>query len=257
MSFRIPQHTRFNLISSSSEFVSYAETSHPEQRYLVHDDIHKVIPLETVQHSDEIEGKLYIPDGYEPNYAYPLLIWLNTHADIADIMNGLSTRNYLALAYNWTDLANQHISTNLSAQGYLCEDHPLARSIRTVRQQLNIHSERIYLAGHDESATLALDLLLHQPEWFAGAICLQGGFPREPHALAAFPKMAGKQVFQQIAASDLDNATVRANMLAKTLFAAGMDVHTCIDEDHTILGDSILREIDSWLMNNIATTQHV
>src|SRR5690242_12624947 len=47
---------------------------------------------------------IFIPEGYEPNYAYPLIVWMvgphdNKRAELKRVMPAISTRNYLGLSF--------------------------------------------------------------------------------------------------------------------------------------------------------------
>jgi len=263
MSFRIPQHTRLYWHQSTTPSVAQCDHSNRDLNLQLTDQFSEVVSLDNlaIKRTAPFDGTLYIPEGYESNYAYPLIIWFNPETDFADMMNRLSSRNYLALAYHWGSQDGKarpgRCETDLFKQGYFCDDHPLAKSIRTIRHYLNVHSERIYLAGQNDYATLALDLLLHKPEWFAGAICLESGFPKQNNALADFPRMSGKQIFQQHLSADRNEPSLTQLRLAKLLFSAGMDVHTCFQSRPETDLDAILRAADAWLMKNISTAQRV
>jgi len=47
-------------------------------------------------------GKIFMPEGYEPNYAYPLVIWFHSCAssewELDGVASSLSLRNYVAMA---------------------------------------------------------------------------------------------------------------------------------------------------------------
>src|SRR4051794_24466166 len=123
--------------------------------------------------------RTFAPLGYEPRYAYPLIVFLHGHGgneeQILRLAPRVSRRNYVsiglrgpvclgtnrkgALGYAWGDAS--HLEAN--------EDY-LLQAIRQTRQHYHIHSERIYLAGFGEGATLAYRLGLTFPQLVGGVI---------------------------------------------------------------------------------------
>src|SRR5918912_4560485 len=126
--------------------------------------------------------RTFLPVGYEPNYPYPLLVFLHGHGgseeQVLRLAPRLSRRNYVCIslrgphpigpgpdgqaAFSWGEAgeSDPHI-----------EDYVL-RAVEQTRRTYHVHSERIYLAGFCEGATLAYRLGLSAPEKFAGLISL-------------------------------------------------------------------------------------
>ena len=52
-----------------------------------------------------VEHSFFVPLHYEPNYAYPLLVWLHgpgeSHSALKQVMPHVSMRNYVGVAPNW------------------------------------------------------------------------------------------------------------------------------------------------------------
>src|SRR5881227_139154 len=76
----------------------------------------------------------------------------------------------------------------------LVEDYVL-RAVELTRRSYHVHSERIYLAGICEGATLAYRLGLTFPEKLAGVISLNGTMPRQDRPLLRFPDIRQLRVF--------------------------------------------------------------
>ena len=81
------------------------------------------------------------------------------------------------------------------------EDY-LIRAVEQTRLSYHIHSERIYLAGFCEGATVAYRLGMVFPERIAGIVSLNGAMPRQvqhPHGEIKrqnhrqYPRHAGKK----------------------------------------------------------------
>ncbi len=194
---------------------------------------------------------VYVPDDYEPNYAYPLLIWLHdeggSERDLLRIMPQISRRNYFGLSlrgplerddsrggYRWSQL---HDDVELL-------ENELLQSVRHLRQTYHIHSERVSVGGRGIGATLALRLLLQRPEWFAGAVALDGDFPLMDRPLANFRRLNGKRV---MIASPNQRGQSESKRCA-LLHAAGMTVCPRRYDFGKRLHRDILRDIDRWMM---------
>lgn len=136
---------------------------------------------------------LFAPLHYEPNYAYPLLIWLHGPGDnerqLMRVMPLISMRNYVAVAPQATlsesrrdltvkayDWAEGEMHTSLAEQRVF-------HCIDVARQKYEIANHRIFIAGCQEGGTMALRLGMKFPRRFAGAACLGGAFPTGNHPL--------------------------------------------------------------------------
>src|SRR6516164_7766930 len=115
-----------------------------------------------VQSPRRLPVRTFLPTGYEPNYPYPLLVFLHGNGgneeQILRLAPRVSRRNYVsiglrgpvslgpnrrgALAYSWGD--DSHLP--------MIEDY-LLEAIQQTRLYYHIHSERIILAGFAEGAT--------------------------------------------------------------------------------------------------------
>jgi phospholipase/carboxylesterase len=153
----------------------------------------------------------FVPQRYEPNYAYPLLVLFHGRgADEGQLIRAVPTmswRNYVALAlrgpetirrngevvgFGWgPDFARRSRRASVLPAAEIVrralpgepldladavEDGTFA-AIRQLRGALHVHSERIFLVGVGEGAAVAYRLGLAYPERFAGVIALNGWLP--------------------------------------------------------------------------------
>src|SRR5260370_35899819 len=142
--------------------------------------------LDSVQ---EQPVRTFLPTGYEPNYPYPLLVFFHGHGgneeQILRFAPNMSRRNYVCIAlrgpqalgpcqdgqdgFSWS--ADSPCDSTL-------EEYVMRAGNRT-RRHYHIHSERIFLAGFCEGATLAYRLGLTYPEKLGGVVSLNGTLPRQ------------------------------------------------------------------------------
>jgi phospholipase/carboxylesterase len=195
------------------------------------------------------------PQHYEPNYAYPLIVWLHgfggSEQELKRIMPLVSLRNYVSVAvrgpadtgdgYDWPQTPDAIETTEQRASDALA----LARS------RFNIHRDRIFLAGYQTGGTMAIRLALRTPDRFAGAASLAGPFPNG-HAPLVNITQARRSTL--LIAHCRDSLTYPIDQVCHELalfHAAGMSVtlrqYPC-DDDLTTL---MLHDLDVWLMDQV------
>ena len=157
-------------------------------------------PLEHILTADGKPLSMFVPDNYEPGYPYPLVIWLHgaggSDQEIERIMPQISDRNMFGIALRGnrrsiTAPQGQNSWSNDPAEVAALAD-TLYETVCNVRRLFHIHSERIFLAGCDQGATLATRLLLEYPDWFAGLLSIGGEIPAISNPLARFRQLQGK-----------------------------------------------------------------
>lgn len=202
--------------------------------------------------------RTFAPIGYEPRYAYPLIVFLHgqggNEEQILRLAPRISRRNFVsiglrgpvclgpnrqgALGFSWGDAA--HLP--------LIEDY-LLEAIQQTRLHYHIHSERIFLAGFAEGATLAYRMGLLFPDKINGVIALNGHMPREDRPLLRLPDVRSLQVFigHGIANSVVPASMVRADR--RLLYAAGMDVEMHSYATNHRLHKDMLRDMNRWIIH--------
>src|SRR5437763_6767933 len=124
--------------------------------------------------------RTFLPTGYEPNYPYPLLVFLHGHGSseeqVLRFAPRLSRRNYICIALRGPHEAGNRPDGNPAFSwgpdgptDPAIEDY-LFHAVLQTRRHFHVHSERIYLAGFCEGATLAYRFGLSFPEKFAGVV---------------------------------------------------------------------------------------
>src|SRR5262249_3327566 len=128
--------------------------------------------------------RTFLPTGYEPNYPYPLLVFLHGHAGSEDqvlrLAPRVSRRNYVCIAPRGPRSLDPRsdgrpsYSGGPGARAAPLVEESFFRPIEQPRRHYHVHSERIYLVGFREGAALAYRLALLYPERFAGVVALNG-----------------------------------------------------------------------------------
>ena len=201
---------------------------------------------------------LFVPMGYEPGYAYPLLIWLHgpgaDETQLRQVMPQISLRNYVAVAPRGTRRAP-------SRQGGFCwsaevVDRDLAgqrvgEALRLAQEQYHVHPGRVFLAGFDTGGTLALQLALAWPERFAGVVSIAGALPRMAGTLRRWHQVRQLPILLMCGrySNRYPCRQVRENL--RLLFCAGLDVTVREYPSGQELQPAMLSDMNRWLMDVI------
>jgi phospholipase/carboxylesterase len=198
----------------------------------------------------------FAPEGYEANYAYPLVAWLHSaggdERQLARVIPLVSTRNYVGLGVRGPAAAEcRGYAWPQSAEGIAAAEERVAEAIARTRQRFNIHSSRIFLAGFQSGGTMALRIALRSPERFAGAVSIGGAFPEGQMPLA---RLAQLHKLPLLIAHCRDSQTYPIDRVCQELrlfHAAAMCVtlrqYPCDDEMTT----QMLSDLDRWLMEQV------
>ncbi len=204
--------------------------------------------------------RTFLPTGYEPRYAYPLLVFFHGQGgdeqQILQLAPRLSRRNFICIGLRGprvTDLRNDgRIGFSwgtCDSYDVLLEDYVL-EAVEQTRETFNIHSERIYLAGVCEGASLAFRLGLTFPERFNGVISLNGTMPQHRRPLFRFPEVKNLRVFM---GHGIANALMPLSLAKndyKLLYSAGLDVDLKTYPTNHRLHIYMLRDINRWIIGH-------
>ena len=201
---------------------------------------------------------LFVPVHYEPNYAYPLVVWLHGSGDserqLQRIMPLVSLRNYLAVGPRATSVCRPPRSGFAWRQDGGDIDRAetaVFQCIDQVRDRFNVAAQRIFVAGYADGGTMALRLGLRYPDLFAGALSLGGAFPAGHAPLARLGSVRRLPLF---IASGRDSKKYSIEDCCEELrlfHTAGLSVtlrqYPCGDEIVT----NMLGDMDRWIMEQV------
>jgi phospholipase/carboxylesterase len=196
---------------------------------------------------------VYLPENYEPNYAYPLVIWLHgdggSEEDIQLLMPLVSDRNHIGMAIRapWDSWSEAAYADTHSFES------DLHATVCRIRSQYHIHSERIFLAGFGSGATMAMRTLLDRPEWFAGAAMLGGQIPSSPYPLAKLHDLRGKRIYWAAGETDPSINADSTGRALRLLHVAGLQTTVrTFDGGHQIV-EGMLSGLNHWIMQGISS----
>ncbi|MGE5194257.1 MAG: hypothetical protein ACM3U2_17325 [Deltaproteobacteria bacterium] len=185
--------------------------------------------------------EIFVPEHYEPNYAYPLIAWLAPPAGsnglLKRLMRTVSERNYFGVSVPLTDPDQI--------------EQILFETFRRLRRRYHLHTERVYLLGFGEEGTQALQTMLSQPAWFAGAAAISSRCPETPRLLARYNELRGKRVLLGVGERDSAAVVSDALYMQQLLWSAGMHVTALAGSAGRDADRSLLREVDRWIMQAI------
>jgi phospholipase/carboxylesterase len=202
------------------------------------------------------EHSFFVPLHYEPNYAYPLIVWLHGpcdgHRQLRQVMPHVSVRNYVGVAPN-SPSSQRDLSSD--AHPWRQEAGAIVQSLQRVEQcvaqaqaRFHIAPHRVFLAGFDCGGTMALRLGLAAPGRFAGAASLGGPFPEGHHPMSNLLQARKLPVLISYG-RDSDSYPINQVCAELRLFhVAGMSLnlrqYPCGHE----LTTQMLSDLDAWIM---------
>jgi phospholipase/carboxylesterase len=208
----------------------------------------------------------FAPLHYEPNYSYPLIVWLhgphNNELELKQIMPLVSMRNYVGAAPRATAASEQDCGAGIRFCWHADEQQlPLAEErlwecLDGARQRFNIAADRVFLAGLQCGGTMALRLGLRNPDQFAGAISFGGAFPTGGAPLARLHTARRLPLFL---ATTLDSELYPQEKVCEHLrlfHSASMSVTIQQYPGPDELTDLMLADMDRWIMERITQPRY-
>lgn len=198
---------------------------------------------------------LLAPESYEPNYAYPLLVWLHSaggsERELQQVMPLISLRNYASAGVRGPAILKTGYDWPQSTGGINLADSLVTEAVARAEARFHIHPERIFLAGYEAGGTTAVRLALRNPQRYAGGISLNGPFPTDHAPLSRLLQLRRSKI---LIAHCRDSRTYSIDRVCQELalfHAAGLSVtlrqYPCEDE----LTTQMLGDVDAWLMEQV------
>lgn len=202
---------------------------------------------------------VFVPENYEPNYAYPLIVWLHGNGgnelELFDLMAQISSRNYVGLSVRAplaaTNGLGRRFRWSLSERAVDDFREQLYAAVCGIRRDYHVHSERVFIGGFDAGGTMALRLMLSRPAWFGGAAAFAARFPETKAPLARFRELRGKRVLLGAGSCDTTVSLAEVIRAGRLLHSAGMEVTTRIDNTGHQVTPQALSQFNRWVMEGV------
>lgn len=214
--------------------------------------------LPPLSHRIDRPQRFFLPAQYEPNYRYPLIVWLHSDGDnenqIGQVMPHISVQNYVGVGIRGSrsvDPAGHRFDWSSQPSAVRRAEDAVWQAIDDASERYSIHPQRIFLAGYGNGGTMARRIALLQPTAFAGCISLGGRFPRGGGVLS---NMAAARRLKNLWALGIDNPEVSPADFDADIALAGaarlkMDVRRYTVADEMVR--EILRDVDAWVMERV------
>ncbi|WP_197528255.1 alpha/beta hydrolase [Posidoniimonas polymericola] len=203
---------------------------------------------------EETPVSTFVPQNFERNYAYPLVVWLHgqdqNECDLPHVMRHVSTRNYLAVAPRGVD-------ESLEVEGgYAWSDAPDSVEEAADRvfdalqqaQRFNINDRRVFLAGVGAGGTLAMRLAMRHPETFAGAATFDGALPTGNSPLGRVNELRSLPILLSSSRESQEYPEQQLCDDLRLLHSAGATVSVRQYPGGDDLTTAMLADFDRWMM---------
>lgn len=201
---------------------------------------------------------IHLPEHYEAGYAYPLVVWFHqdnsSESELSSVMPKISERNYVGLALRGNRVLESGFGWSSSDEDVDKLLVDVEAHVRTCRREYHIHSERIYLAGYGTGASAAMALLLRKPEWFGGAACLCGSFPKLRVPSHRFNDLRNKRILLTTSAANRSSGVGEVVAAGRLLYSSGMQIGTRVYQEAGVSpSNKMLRDLNHWLMDDVCS----
>jgi phospholipase/carboxylesterase len=215
----------------------------------------------TLESCQEQPIRTFLPIAYEPNYPYPLLVFFHGYGgneeQILRLAPNMSRRNYVCIALRGPIAlgpcqdGQDGFSWGADAPYDEALEEYVIHAILQTRRHYHIHSERIFLAGFCEGATLAYRLGLTHPEKFGGVVSLNGTMPRQGAPLFRLPELRQLRVLIGHGIANPAVPLTLARRDFRLLYSAGLDVRLATYPTTHRVHHDMLRDVDRWIQSGI------
>jgi phospholipase/carboxylesterase len=186
------------------------------------------------------DTRLFMPQGYEPGYDYPLLVWLadDDGFDLGRVMARTSLRNFVAVQPGRPEAGEDR-------------EDAVWRAIDAIRDRASIHPDRIFLVGRRSAGTDAFRIACRHPEAFGGVVSIGGAFPLAESAFARLREVRRLPMLLCCLADAARTAPERTDRTLRLFHAAGAMLAMRIYPGRRDLSRAVLADVNRWLMDEI------
>ncbi len=205
----------------------------------------------------------FSPVSYEPGYAYPLIVWLHSagssERELPQVMQHMSVQNFLAVAPRGSvgrqgdNRRGGQWAWSQTAEGIAAAESSVADAIEAAADRFHVHTNRVFIAGTGTGGTMALRLALQRPEWFAGAVSLDGPLPKGHRPLSRVN--LAREVPLLLSASRESKGYTESLLCGDLalLHSAGCQVAVRQYPGDDDLTTSMLADMNRWIMEQVCS----
>lgn len=217
-----------------------------------------------------LRHNIYIPSRYEPNYAYPLVIFLHddqqSTASIDHMMITLTKQNFLGAAIYWPKLKRSPSDGSANRAAWSQDAASIERTqasiadcIDQVDLRFNFNRRKIFLMGLGSGASMAMNVGLQHPAALAGVISLDGNLPspgeNDGRPLARLKEARKVRLFwaHYRQSQRMDESTICSGLtlLHSGGFGVVLRQYPLGKEGH----DSVLADVNQWLIDEVTRAE--
>jgi len=200
----------------------------------------------------------FAPCHYEPNYSYPLVVWLHGPGDderqLRRIMPHLSLRNFVAVCPRGCSPplpGESGFRWNQTLTAIELAEQQIFDSIDAACARYRIAEEHIFLAGFQCGGTMALRIALQHPERFAGVASIGGPFPEGAAPLTRLRQLRGLPMLIAQGRDSLEYPLQQSCEELRLFHAASLRVSIRQYPVADDLTTAMLSDLNAWLMEQV------
>jgi phospholipase/carboxylesterase len=201
--------------------------------------------------------RLFIPAGYERNYAYPLLVYLHDAQQDAGqlhrFMPQISLQNYVGCAFSSPSQIRNQPAWQQRESVVHASLEGLSQTINNAQARLNINHKKIFLVGSGLGGCMAIRLAFMCQERIAGVISLNGELPTTGPWLSRLKVARNIPILLAHYRSSRSFSEQRLCENLILLHSAGFSVtmrqYPCDD----VGCDQVYRDVNHWVMESVTS----
>ncbi len=204
-----------------------------------------------------VHRNYFLPLHYEPNYRYPLVVWLHSDGfnenQVDHVMPHISVRNYIAVGVRGNraaDSIGHRFDWHDSPAAVYAAHEAVAQTIDEASDRFSVHPSRIVLAGYGSGGTMAMRVAMREPQRFAAILSLGGSMPSGRHVwsnLASLRQRRLRMLWLQAAKNPrFDANKLKHDIRLAMMIRAEVEVRQYPTDDE--MDTVVLSDVNEWIM---------
>lgn len=204
----------------------------------------------------------FLPLHYEPNYRYPLIVWLHSDGfnenQVDHVMPHISVRNYIAAGVRGiraADSVGHRFDWHDSPASVAAAEDAVSASIDEASEQFSVHPERIVLAGYGTGGTMAMRIAMSQPRRFAAAISLGGVMPSGRNVLSNLAALRSRRMpmlwLWGTEGRGFEPQRLKDDIRLAMMIRASVEIRQYSTEDE--MDTVALADVNEWIMSRVVS----